>query len=87
MMRSILKGEGALGNDHPVGPTFAMNCDTLEQRLQDLDKAKFHLKKSGITEALVDTSDAAVGGVDLCIFAQAEGKKRSVGPECATQCH
>ena len=87
MMRSILKGEGALGNDHPVGPTFAMNCDTLEQRLQDLDKAKFHLKKSGITEALVDTSDAAVGGVDLCIFAQAEGKKDRFGPECATQCH
>ena len=75
MMRSILKGEGALGNDHPVGPTFASNCDTLEQRLQDLDKAKFHLEKSGVTEALVDTSDAAVGGVDLCIFAQAEGKK------------
>ena len=75
MMRSILKGEGALGNDHPVGPTFAMNCDALEQRVQDLDKAKFHLKKSGVTEALVDTSDAAVGGVDLCIFAQAEAKK------------
>ena len=75
MLRSILKGQGALGNDHPVGPTFSMNCDTLPQRLQDLDKAKFHLEKSGITEAEVDTSDAAVGGIDLCIFAQAEAKK------------
>ena len=75
MLRSILKGDGALGNDHPVGPTYAMNCEALPQRLQDLDKARFHLKKSGITEAEVDTSEAAVGGVDLCIFAQAEGKK------------
>ena len=75
MLRSVLKGQGALGNDHPVGPTFAMNCDTLPQRLQDLDKARFHLKKSGITTAEVDTSDAVVGGVDLCIFAQAEAKK------------
>ena len=75
MLRSILKGDGALGNDHPAGPTYAMNCEALPQRLQDLDKARFHLKKSGITEAQVDTSEAAVGGVDLCIFAQAEGKK------------
>ena len=75
MLRSILKGDGALGNDHPAGPTYAMNCEALPQRLQDLDKARFHLKKSGITEAEVDTSEAAVGGVDLCIFAQAEGKK------------
>ena len=69
MLRSILKGGGALGNDHPVGPTYSMNCEALPQRLQDLDKASFHLKKSGITEALVDTSEAAVGGIDLCIFA------------------
>ena len=75
MLRSILKGDGALGNDHPVGPTYAMNCETLSQRVQDLDKARFHLKKSGITEAVVDTSDAAVGGVDMCIFAQAEASK------------
>ena len=75
MLRSILKGDGALGNDHPVGPTYAMHCESLPQRLQDLDKAKFHLKKSGLTSASVDTSDAAVGGIDLCIFAQAEAKK------------
>ena len=75
MLRSILKGDGALGNDQPVGPTYAMNCDTLPQRLQDLEKAKFHLQKSGITETVVDTSDAAVGGIDLCVFAQAEAKK------------
>ena len=75
LLRSILKGQGAFGNDHPVGPTYAMHCEALPQRHQDLDKAKFHLNKSGITEALVDTSDAAVGGIDMCVIAQAEAKK------------
>lgn len=75
MLRKILKGQGALGNDHPVGPTFDMHCETLALREQDLDKAKFHLQKSGITEAQVDTSDAAVGGIDMCILAQAEAQK------------
>ena len=75
MLRKILKGQGALGNDHPVGPTFDMHCESLALREQDLDKAKFHLQKSGITEAQVDTSDAAVGGIDMCILAQAEAQK------------
>ena len=75
MLRKILKGQGALGNDHPVGPTFDMHCEALALREQDLDKAKFHLQKSGITEAQVDTSDAAVGGIDMCILAQAEAQK------------
>ena len=69
MLRSILKGEGALGNDQPVGPTFSMNCETLPQRLHDLDKAKFPLKKSGITEAEVNTSRCGGGGyrpVSIC---------------------
>ena len=75
MLRRILKGQGALGNDHPVGPTYAMHCRELAQREQDLDKAKFHLERSGITQAQVDTSDAAVGGIDMCILAQAEARK------------
>ena len=75
MLRKILKGKGELGNDHPVGPTFAMHCEGLAQREQDLDKAKFHREKSGITKAQVDTSDAAVGGIDMCILAQAEARK------------
>lgn len=75
MLRKILKGQGALGNDHPVGPTYAMHCEALAQREQDLDLAKFHLRKSGITEAQVHTSDAAVGGIDMCILAQAEATR------------
>ena len=75
LIRRILKGLGVPGNDHPVAPSYADYCGALPQREQDLDKAKFHLEKSGITEAAVDTSDAAAGGIDLCIVAQAEAAK------------
>ena len=75
LIRKLLGGDGILGNDHPVAPTYADHCDSLPQREYDLEKAKFHLQKSGITEATVDTSDAAVGGIDMCIMAQFEAAK------------
>jgi peptide/nickel transport system substrate-binding protein len=75
LIRKLLGDDGILGNDHPVAPTYADHCDSLPQRAYDLDKAKFHLQKSGITEARVDTSDTAVGGVDMCIIAQFEAQK------------
>ena len=75
LVRKLLAGDGILGNDHPVAPTYAMHCESVPQRPYDLDKAKFHLQKSGIMEATVDTSDAAVGGVDMCIMAQFEAQK------------
>ena len=49
-VRSILKGEGGPGNDHPIGPAYGVDhCAELPQTDLDHDKAKFHLKKSGIT--------------------------------------
>ena len=32
MVRSILKGQGTIGNDHPIGPAYADHCEALEQR-------------------------------------------------------
>src|SRR6056297_1172452 len=42
----ILFGRGTLGNDHPIGPTIPYHA-ALPQREQDLDKARYHLKKAG----------------------------------------
>ena len=75
LVHLALKGFGEPGNDHPISPAYAMHCETLPQRVQDLDKAKFHLKKSGITAAEIDTADAAIGAIDMCLFAQAEAAK------------
>ena len=52
IVRSILKGHGTVGNDHPIGPAYgADHCSELAQREFDPDKAKFHLNKSGYTSA------------------------------------
>ena len=76
MVRSVIKGQGVVGNDHPIGPAYAMHCARLPQREFDLDKAKFHLQRSGITSAEVVTAEAAgTGGTDVCLLMQAEAKK------------
>ena len=76
MVRSLMKGHGGLGNDHPVGPAYgADHCETLAQREFDPDQAKFHLKKSGITEAQIHGSEGISGGMDSALMLQAEGKK------------
>ena len=64
------------GNDHPIGPAYAMHCASLPQREYDLDKAKFHLQRSGITSAEVVTAEAAAtGAIDMCLLVQAEAQK------------
>jgi len=75
-VRSILKGHATIGNDHPIGAAYgADHCEALPQREQDLDKAKFHLKKSGITEAEIEAAPTASGIMDFCLLQQANAAK------------
>ncbi len=76
IVRSILKGQGTVGNDHPINIAYgADHCSELEQDVHDLDKAKFHLKKSGITSAQLDVAEVAPGMTDICLLAQREAQK------------
>ena len=76
LVRSVMKGQGGLGNDHPIGPAYGdLHCETLPQRELDLDKAKYHVQKSGITQAQVQGSEGIRGGLDPVIMLQAEAKK------------
>ena len=75
MVRSLIKGQGVVGNDHSISPAYAMHCASLPQREYDLDKAKFHLQRSGITAAEVITAEVSPGAVDMCLFVQAEAQK------------
>ena len=76
IVKSILKGQGTLGNDHPINISYgADHCADLPQRTHDLDKAKFHLKKSGITTAELNVAEVAPGMTDVCLLMQREAKK------------
>lgn len=65
-----ISGQGVLGNDHPIGPNMPFHAD-LPQREYDIDKAKFHLKKAGLTSLDIDLSasdGAFLGAVDLALL-------------------
>ena len=76
IVRSILKGHGTVGNDHPIGPAYgADHCSELPQREFDPDRAKFHLDKSGHTSAEVFVAPVMSGIEEWCLLAQANLKK------------
>ena len=70
LLKSILRGHGTLGNDHPIAPSVPFHAE-LEQRVYDPDKAKFHLKQAGLDKLSVNLSaaDAAFpGAVDAAVL-------------------
>ena len=77
MRKSVALGHAVLGNDQPIDPTNRFYFAGLPQRPFDLDKAKFHLKKSGIGEAAVPviTSPAALYSVEMALVMQQAGQK------------
>ena len=76
IVRSILKGHGQVGNDHPIGPPYgADHCHELPQREYDPDKAKFHLDKSGYTTAELHVAPVLAGIEEICLLMQANLKK------------
>ncbi|MDP6330959.1 MAG: ABC transporter substrate-binding protein, partial [SAR324 cluster bacterium] len=76
IVRSILKGKGEVGNDHPISTAYgADHCYELPQRPYDPDKAKYHLKKSGHSSAELYVAEVATGIGDSCLLMQNNLKK------------
>ena len=76
IVRSVLKGHGTVGNDHPISIAYgADHCHELPQREFDPDKAKFHLDKSGYTSAEVHVAPVIAGIEEVCLLMQANLKK------------
>jgi peptide/nickel transport system substrate-binding protein len=72
MVKTTLLGFGSVGNDHPIMSAYPFFADDIPQRLQDIDKAKFHYKRSGHSGPIeIKISDAAFpGAVDAAILLQ-----------------
>ena len=84
IIQKILFGTGTIGNDFHVSPGMPYYPD-LPQRPYDLDKAKFHLKKAGMSELNVSLSAAdsvLPGAVDMVtLYAeQARGAGINIQP-------
>ena len=76
ILRSILKGHGTVGNDNPINVAYGADfCNELPIRQHDLDKAKFHLQKSGVTEATIQVAEVQPGITDTVLLMQREAQK------------
>jgi peptide/nickel transport system substrate-binding protein len=83
LLQNVLRGHGVVGNDHPIGLSNRYHATTeeLPQRVYDPDKAKFHLKKAGLSTLKVDLSaaDAAfAGAVDAAVLYKEHAAKAGV---------
>ena len=64
LVKSILKSNGTVGNDHPISETYPDHCQALPQRAYDPVKAAFHLKQSGITQAEIQIAEVVPGMIE-----------------------
>lgn len=81
LLDTVLRGYGQLGNDHPIASTNRFFAKDLPQREFDPDKAKFHLKKAGLSDLKVglSASDAAFSGaVDAAVLYQQDAAKAGI---------
>ena len=84
MLKTILRGYGSLGNDHPISPANRYYAADLPQRTYDPDKAKFHLKKAGLASNTFNfhTAEAAfVGATDAAALYKENAAKAGINIE------
>jgi len=86
LLQKILKGQGEVGNDSPVGPAniYRATAEEMPQRTYDPDKAKFHLKKAGMENLSVQfhVADTAFeGAVDAGQLYAESAKKAGIAIE------
>lgn len=80
IVQKILFGTGTPGNDFHVSPNMPYWPD-IEQRKYDPDKAKFHLKKAGMSSLSVQLSAAdsvLPGAVDMCVLYSERAKAAGI---------
>lgn len=76
LKKTVALDHAVLANDQPIDPTNRFYFAGLPQRPFDLDKAKFHLQKSGITGKVpLVASPAALYSVEIALVLQQTAQK------------
>jgi peptide/nickel transport system substrate-binding protein len=71
MKKTIALDHAVLGNDQPIDPTNRFYFAGLPQRSFDIDKAKFHLQKSGVSGKVpMVVSPVALYSVEIALMLQ-----------------
>ncbi len=88
LVKIILRGYGTVGNDHPIAPTQKYYASELPQREYDPDKAKFHMKKAGLSNYVfsLHAADAAFeGAVDAAVLYREHAAKAGIKIEIVVE--
>jgi len=82
LLRVVLQGHGAIGNDQPIGPTYRYFASELEQRPYDPERARSYLKKAGLERLKVElhTSEVAwpAGAIDAAVLCREFAKPAGI---------
>jgi len=81
MVKTILRGYGSVGNDHPIASIQKYFASELPQRKYDPDKAKHYIKKAGQLDHTfkLHAADAAfAGAVDAAILYKESAAKAGI---------
>lgn len=81
ILSKVLRGHGAVGNDHPISPANRYYNTELEQRGYDPDKAKFHLKQAGMENLKVTLSSSKAiwnGAIDAVTLYREHAAKAGI---------
>lgn len=64
ILEEVLRGQGSLGNDTPIGSGHRYFGHEIPQRKYDPDKAKWHLRQAGLNKLSIEltTAEAAFAG-------------------------
>jgi peptide/nickel transport system substrate-binding protein len=75
--RALFRGYATIGNDHPIPPFHPYYRAGLPQTSLDLDKARWHLQRAGLTGVRLPiyASPAADGSVDMASILQEYGSR------------
>jgi len=80
-VKTLLRGHGSVGNDHPIGKQQKYFNSELPQRQYDPDKARFYLKQAGLDSVDINISaaDAAfAGAVDAAVLFEESARKSGI---------
>jgi peptide/nickel transport system substrate-binding protein len=81
LVEKIMFGTATVGNDYHVSSGMPYAPTDIPQRPYDPDKAKFHLKKAGMSSLDVNLSAAdsiLPGAVDMCVLYSEHAKKAGI---------
>ncbi|MEM7224099.1 MAG: ABC transporter substrate-binding protein [Pseudomonadota bacterium] len=81
ILDKVLKGHGAVGNDHPISPANRYFNSELPPRPYDPDKAKHYLKKAGLDNLQVELSASEAiwnGALDAVVLYREQAAKAGI---------